>query len=237
MDSVAVWMKHHRFPSRIRREIRRYYRAYYAQRLCIDEQELISDLAPSLKQTIAEFLLHEVVVKHPILLKLPEGLMAKFVTLVRLTRASLDECVVVQGEESKSMFIVLDGAAEVSTIDWDARMICRATLEPGESFGELCALNMTYVSDITVTARSEPLELFVLNLEDMSLALGKLEQDDHDAFSAVKETASKLHAKQMARWTRSPEPMPPPTPPKPAPSDVEERDDVRDLARGAFLQH
>ena len=32
MDSVQVWMKHHRFP-RIRRQIRMYYRAYYSQRL------------------------------------------------------------------------------------------------------------------------------------------------------------------------------------------------------------
>ena len=162
MDSVQVWMKHHRFPSHIRRRIRAYYRAYYSQRLCIDEQELMSDLNPALKQTIAEFLIHELVVTHPIFAKLPEGLMSKFITLVRTTKAKLGEEIVVQGEESRSMFVIHKGLAEVSIIDWDARTVSKAPLPEGESFGELCALNMIFVSDITVVAKSQPVELLSL---------------------------------------------------------------------------
>ena len=210
MDSVAVWMKHHRFPSRIRRQIRCYYRAYYSQRLCIDEQELMSDLNPALKQNIAEFLLHELVVTHPIFAKLPEGLMSKFITLVRLTRAALGEEIVVQGEESRSMFVISTGLCEVSVIDWDARTVSKAPLPEGESFGELCALNMTFVSDVTVVAKRDEVQLFVINLEDMGIALGSLEQDDEESFAAIKEAACKLHARQLARWRRRPEPLPPP---------------------------
>ena len=210
MDSVQVWMKHHRFPSRIRRQIRMYYRAYYSQRLCIDEQDLMSDLNPALKQTIAEFLLHELVVTHPIFAKLPEGLMSKFITLVRQTRAKLGDEIVVQGEESRSMFVISKGLAEVSIIDWDARTVSKAPLPEGESFGELCALNMIFVSDITVVAKTEPVELFVINLEDMGIALGKLETEDQESFASIKEAAAKLHARQMARWRRKPEPLPPP---------------------------
>jgi CRP-like cAMP-binding protein len=210
MDSVQVWMKHHRFPSHIRRRIRTYYRAYYSQRLCIDEQDLMSDLNPALKQTIAEFLLHELVVTHPIFAKLPEGLMSKFITLVRSTRAKLGEEIVVQGEESRSMFVISKGLAEVSIIDWDARTCSKAPLPEGESFGELCALNMIFVSDITVVAKTEPVELFVINLEDMGVALGKLESEDQESFASIKEAAAKLHARQMARWRRKPEPLPPP---------------------------
>ena len=72
-----------------------------------------------------------------------------------------------QGEESRSMFVISKGLAEVSIIDWDARTVSKAPLPEGESFGELCALNMIFVSDVTVVAKTELVELFVINLEDM----------------------------------------------------------------------
>ena len=108
------------------------------------------------------------------------------------------------------MFVIHKGLAEVSIIDWDARTVSKAPLPEGESFGELCALNMIFVSDITVVAKSQPVELFVINLEDMGIALGKLETDDQESFASLKEAAAKLHARQMARWRRKPEPLPPP---------------------------
>ena len=66
--------------------------------------------------------------------------MSKFITLVRTTKAKLGEEIVVQGEESRSMFVIHKGLAEVSIIDWDARTVSKAPLPEGESFGELCAL-------------------------------------------------------------------------------------------------
>ena len=102
------------------------------------------------------------------------------------------------------MFVISKGLAEVSIIDWDARTVSKAPLPEGESFGELCALNMIFVSDITVVAKTEPVELFVINLEDMGIVLGKLETEDQESFASIKEAAAKLHARRTARWRRKP---------------------------------
>ena len=55
-----------------------------------------------------------------------------FITLVRQTRAKLGDEIVVQGEESRSMFVISKGLAEVSIIDWDARTCSKAPFPEGE---------------------------------------------------------------------------------------------------------
>ena len=37
-----------------------------------------------------------------------------------------------------------------------------------------------------------------------------METEDQESFASIKEAAAKLHARQMARWRRKPEPLPPP---------------------------
>ncbi|KAH8061022.1 voltage-gated potassium channel [Aureococcus anophagefferens] len=205
MDSVAVWMKHHRFPSRIRREVRRYYRAYYSQRLAIDEEAIFEDLATDLQQNIAEFLLHEVVIGHSLFASLPEGLVSKFVTLVRLTRAVDGDRIIVQGEESHSMFIILSGEATVIIDDDEAMTRCMAPLVEGDSFGELAALGIDVVSDCTVSAVGD-VELYVLNYADMLAAFGGC---GVDILEDVKENVVAIHRRQIAAWSTAPEPKAP----------------------------
>ena len=197
MDSVAVWMKHHRFPSRIRREVRRYYRAYYSQRLAIDEKAIFDDLSADLAQNIAEFLLHDVIVRHPLFEELPEGLVAKFVTLTRLTRAVEGDKVIVEGEESHSMFIVLSGTARVTLEGRGDGLVHSAMIGEGDSFGELAALGIEAISDATVTATGE-LELYVLNYADMLQAFGGCAEE---TLEAVRDNVQAIHRRQIALWS------------------------------------
>ena len=106
--------------------------------------------------------IHEVVIGHSLFASLPEGLVSKFVTLVRLTRAVDGDRIIVQGEESHSMFIILSGEATVIIDDDEAMTRCMAPLVEGDSFGELAALGIDVVSDCTVSAVGD-VELYVLN--------------------------------------------------------------------------
>ena len=131
-----------------------YYRAYYSQRLCIDEQDLMSDLNPLSNSTIAEFRCTRLVVTHPIFAKLPEGLMSKFITLVRQTRAKFGDEIVVQGESRDPCSPSPRVWPKCRSSTGTRGRVSKAPLPEGESFGELCALNMIFVSDITVVAKN-----------------------------------------------------------------------------------
>lgn len=83
MDSLASWMRHHKFDNKLRRRTRNFYRRYYAERSAIDEKSILENLAPSLQDEVSHFLLHDFIKDHPLFRELPPGVLYKIFLITR----------------------------------------------------------------------------------------------------------------------------------------------------------
>merc|ERR1712232_892756 len=64
MESIHAWLRHHGFPIEVRRRLRRYFKAYLAERSALDESAIMSDLSPELRKRVSQCLIDDAVRNH-----------------------------------------------------------------------------------------------------------------------------------------------------------------------------
>ncbi|KAH8079209.1 voltage-gated potassium channel [Aureococcus anophagefferens] len=188
MDLVAAWLEHHEFPGDLCRRVRKYLRVYLNQRTALDEQSILNDLNPQLRNDIAHYLIHDDVGFHPLFDLLPTGTLARIASIIQLVRVAGGEVVVHAGDPGHAMFVIKKGTmvrveADVALAADDAAepppatpkadrasVVApaggrRAALGVGDSFGELVLLGMKKTYTFTVET-TESSELHVIPTED-----------------------------------------------------------------------
>ncbi|KAH8055499.1 voltage-gated potassium channel [Aureococcus anophagefferens] len=109
MDLVAAWLEHHEFPGDLCRRVRKYLRVYLNQRTALDEQSILNDLNPQLRNDIAHYLIHDDVGFHPLFDLLPTGTLARIASIIQLVRVAGGEVVVHAGDPGHAMFVIKKG--------------------------------------------------------------------------------------------------------------------------------
>jgi len=115
LDAVSSYVKNRRFPNRLGRRLRRYFRHFYSQKTAIDEQEIMGDLSSALRMEVSKFLVEGLMGKIPTFKPLNPQIWAKILPLLHPSRFERYEVVAVQGENCGEMFIILDGTLEGTT--------------------------------------------------------------------------------------------------------------------------
>ena len=56
MDMIMAYMELRKFPRELFRKVRVYYRHYYRKKTALDEQQILHELSPNLRDEVANFL-------------------------------------------------------------------------------------------------------------------------------------------------------------------------------------
>lgn len=184
-DLIYSYMKHRQFPIELRRRIARYFKNYFEVKTALNEDVILNELDPDLRQEVGLFLCTNAVAKHYLFCDLPKGMLLKLGNVLKPVTAKAATDIIVSGEEGTEMFIMLKGEAVVVSNDTNETVL--ANLVNGQSFGETAAFDITPMRTATVRALDD-CELFRLSQEDI-----------HKAFCDVPATYEKMRLMVMQR--------------------------------------
>ncbi|GMI14929.1 hypothetical protein TrVE_jg6054 [Triparma verrucosa] len=162
MDNVTSYMKKRKFPKVLFRKMRKYYKHYFEQRTALNESEILDDLSSQLRTEVALFLIHDIVYNIDLFHDLTPEMLAKLLTALKPLQIGSGEVLSVAGEIGREMYIVISGELKMTKPSDPTGVI----LNPGEYFGELCALDINPINLCTTKAAS-PCELYSLSRDDI----------------------------------------------------------------------
>ena len=73
MEAVTAWVGHHELNPQLRRRVKTSLRSVYETRTTVDEREILENLQPVLQNELAQELLSEAVLAHPLFDDFPQG--------------------------------------------------------------------------------------------------------------------------------------------------------------------
>lgn len=106
----------------------------------VDEGMVLESLSRPLKESVVKFVAGTVLVKIPFFARCPDHVLEMILGMF-LPRIFLDkDAIVVEGEFGRDMFVIKNGAVDVSNGD---RTVLYAKLSRGDYIGESCLLKVT----------------------------------------------------------------------------------------------
>jgi CRP-like cAMP-binding protein len=164
MDHIYSYMKHRAFPPELRRKVGRYFKKYFEMKAALNEDVILNELEPELREEVGLFLCHHAVSSNALFVNLPKNSLMKLGSVLKPIVVEQSDDVVTAGEHSEMLYILLKG--EVAVLADDAAHTVIEILSPGSSFGELAVLGIT--SQRTSTIRAvETSELYSLSHNDL----------------------------------------------------------------------
>ncbi|KAH8046977.1 voltage-gated potassium channel [Aureococcus anophagefferens] len=187
MDLVAAWLEHHEFPGDLCRRVRKYLRVYLNQRTALDEQSILNDLNPQLRNDIAHYLIHDDVGFHPLFDLLPTGTLARIASIIQLVRVAGGEVVVHAGDPGHAMFVIKKGT--MVRVEADVALAADDAAEPPPATPK--ADRASVVAPAAAAARGVGDSSGARVAADENLDMTKLDGEDKDAI--VEEMAARDH--------------------------------------------
>ena len=130
IDRVKVYLRWHKVPLELATRIRRYFEFYYSRRSAIDDDEILSQLAPSLRREVQQHLLSQSVARVPLLdmdrsyisTNLQLEILPKLLPILREPKHSISELLTKGSRGGTSIYFVRRGivAAQAAIVGLDA---------------------------------------------------------------------------------------------------------------------
>ena len=166
MDLIYAYMKHHNFPTDLRRKVARFFKSYFEAKGALNES-ILNEMDPYLRHEVGVFLTHTAVARHKLFVDLPKGMLLKLGAVLKPYTALEGQDIVSCSEDAVEMFILIKGEVVILANDEDETVINK--LGSGSSFGETAAFDITSRRTATVRALTT-CELFRLSMEDIAMA-------------------------------------------------------------------
>lgn len=185
MDLIHAWLTHHRLPMNMKRDLRRYFKAYLAEKSAVSEADIWHDLSPELQRDVGEFIIHEDVKCNPLFDGMSIGSVVRLQSILQRVTVLTGRTLTTKGEVGTAMYIIVDGSLQMDTWN-DKGALQTDLLGPGQSFGEEVLLgfceNYTYTVTVVEKAKLEMiLEDEFLNLfQAMPNVLERMRQNAID---------------------------------------------------------
>jgi hypothetical protein len=156
MDDVKAWVDHHKFPTNVRRRIRRYFHNYLSQKSAPDEGAIMNDMSPGLRDEVSKHLVNPEIRACRLLAGLPNGALARLINVVQSVTFGPGEVLAREGEVGMSMFIITSGTASYTCSKPGTLLgLGPKELVQGDSFGEEIVMGFEELYNYQVTATTE----------------------------------------------------------------------------------
>ena len=194
-EAVTEFIKFRRLPDSLKNRIFDYYSYVSRVRTFVDEQQIISELSPSLRRDIMLHLNRELIDNVPIFAGADPGFTTMTVTKLKLVLCLPGEEIVRQGEHSNAIYFIRSGDVEVIADEVAIRVLDR-----GAFFGEHAFLDR---SRCTATCRAVThVELYALkrdDVEDALLRFPDFEKTLRATFTMREQDTEKTRARRRQR--------------------------------------
>ena len=200
-DSIKEYIAWRRMPRRLGVRVRKFYEYYYTRLPAFKEADILSELTPSLRADVTNFLLKETVGNMPLFSRLGPDFQSEVFPRLKPLSATAKEMIFRRGDRARDLFFLLKG--EVWVRSPFEEHVTIATLHPGEYFGE---------SVLTGRRRENThqaamfCDLFSLAHEDIEILFSKFPQASASVYEQVQKVtlskdrlASFLH-KALIAW-------------------------------------
>ena len=188
MDQIHAYMKCKNFPPALKHRVHRYFKRYFTERTALDENAILNDLEPALRQDVATFLIHDAVRKNYLFRELDAPMLSKLFAVFKPTSADTGMELVTRNQPGQTMFVIQNGSCQrkMGASGLGQRRRRRQFLHEGGSFGELVALGLEQRYSHSVVA-TERCDLYLLAGDDLRAAIG----DEANVLDLLKATAQR----------------------------------------------
>lgn len=95
------------FPHDLRHRIRRFFRHYYTTRTALDEEALLAELSPQLREEVSVFIVHDLVHGSSLFAELPRIALSKVTMLLKPCHFSSGNCITKRDAQGSRIFYIL----------------------------------------------------------------------------------------------------------------------------------
>lgn len=137
LTQVKEYMSFKKLPGTLRDRVRQYFELKFNDGKVFDEEVILADLTPNLRQEILRFLSASHLLKVPVLKSSPSSLVERLGVSVEPLIVFAEETVLHEGHHGDTLLIVNSGIIEISTLR--TRHLYRSVTD-GCSFGDVAVL-------------------------------------------------------------------------------------------------
>lgn len=158
MAVVNAWLNFNHLPKSLRRKVRNYFKSFLQERTALDEQAILNDLDPGLRQELGSYLTPAVIRHSSLFGDLSPTILGKVNPILRPVSVAVNDVVQRENHTGTSMHVVVSGelalyqAARGSSGKGPTAEDHHVVLGPGETFGELVALSVIPRYEFTAVA-------------------------------------------------------------------------------------
>ena len=154
MESLREFLRVKKVPTSLRRQIRKYFENYYAEK-SFDEREVLAQLSPALSIKLLNHIYVKVVREVAVFQELDELVLTKICLALQPLKVKTGDHVMEEGEPGLEMYVILSGEVEIVHGGKGEEI-----LGTGACFGELelvdwCVLLPPQCSEVHVCVRSQ----------------------------------------------------------------------------------
>ena len=90
----------------------RYFKRYFTERTALDENAILNDLEPALRQEVGTFLIHGAVRKNYLFSELDAPMLSKLFAVFKPTPADIGMELVTRNQPGQTMFVIQNGVCQ-----------------------------------------------------------------------------------------------------------------------------
>ncbi len=189
---LREFMEAKKIPKYLRVKIRKFMETLYEEKSGFDEKEVLAQLPPAMAQDLLHHMYKKLLVDVPMFKKLEDGAITMLCSLIKPYFAMQGDSIYSQGEVGREVYIIMQGAIEISFEDGDQEEI-----NSGRTFGEGCLKEL-----LRKRSKVADVELKPLLREDTALALTDSDlkflnttdlQQVFDCYPRVRQTMSEIY--------------------------------------------
>jgi len=155
MDKLQAWLSHHSFPEALRRRVRKYLKSQLQGKSAMNEEDIMADLSPDLREEVGSFLIHPDILNNPLFDDLSAGVLAVFLHLLQRVTAETNEVLCKNGAPGTAMFVVTTGVCKLHRPAGNLNKEISMVLCEGDSFGEEIVLQLVESYAYSVVAQTD----------------------------------------------------------------------------------
>ena len=150
MGTLASWLKYHKMPENVRRNVRSYFKAYFREHSALNENNILDGLAPGLREEVCQYVVPACIRQAPLFVGIPVSFLAKIAPIMWPVTYEQGAMLQEEGGNGSELHLVASGK-------------CRAVymhrgsnnhLLEGDCFGVLVGLGVHFQYDCSVYASS-----------------------------------------------------------------------------------
>ncbi|KAJ8612452.1 hypothetical protein CTAYLR_006596 [Chrysophaeum taylorii] len=114
MATVNAWLNFNHLPRSLRRKVRSYFKSFLQERTALDEQAILNDLDPALRQELGRYLTPDAIRHSPLFGDLSPTILGKLNPILRPVPVAAGELVHYKDEVGTSMHVIVAGKIALS---------------------------------------------------------------------------------------------------------------------------